>query len=95
MVGELLVVALVYGSASFLLYRARVQSEAQVWNSDSLVFYRPGLVTLVANVLLFWRSFRGRFSVWPRLGIAIGLAFVATFAAAWCWTVIAFSLYGT
>ena len=91
----LLIVGVAYAGASFLLYRARVQSESRVWDSDVLVLYAPTVVALAINGFAFWHAFRGRLSTMPRLGAAIGLAVLATLAAAWCWAFVAFNLYGT
>lgn len=91
----LLIVGLAYAGASFLLYRARVESESRLWDSDVLVLYAPALVALGFNGFVFWHAFRGRLSSIPRLGAAFGLAVLATLAAAWCWAFVAFNLYGT
>lgn len=91
----LLIVGLAYAGASFLLYRARVQSENRLLGSDVLVLYAPTLVALGFNGFLFWHAFRGRLSTMPRIGAAFGLAVLATFIAAWCWAFVAFNLYGT
>ena len=91
----LLIVGVAYAGASFLLYRARVQSESRVWDSDVIVLYAPTLVALAMNGFVFWYAFRGRLSTMPRLGAAIALAVLATIAAAWCWAFVAFNLYGT
>ena len=91
----LVIVGVAYACASFLLYRARVQSENHIWDSDALVFYGPALVTLLVNGFLVWRSYADRPSRMTRLGAAIGLAVLATFLATWCWAFVAFNLYGT
>jgi len=92
---NLVIVGVAYACASFVLYRARVLSDNPGWDSDALVLYSPALIALVANGFVLWRAFRGRLTGAPRLGAAIGLAVVATFAAASCWALIAVNLYST
>ena len=91
----LLLVAVIYAGASFLLYRARALSESRLWDSDILVLYAPAVLAFCLNALIFWHVTRGRLAALPRLGAAIGLAVLATFIAAWCWAFAAFNLYGT
>jgi hypothetical protein len=84
-----------YVTVGVLLYRQRVVSVAQVWDSDLLIFALPAAIAFVTLTKVLWPTgalrASGRF---PRAR-AIALAGLVTAVSMWVCLVIAFNLYGT
>ena len=92
---QLIATAMAYAALGFVLYRARVTSDAPVWDSDLLVFYGPALAALVLTTFLAWRAFSSQNNGVLRLTLSVGTAILLAGVAAWAYAVCAFNRYGT
>ncbi len=79
---KLVALAMCHGTAVFAMYRARVLTSDQVWQSDFLVLFLPFVITvIIANVIAYRglpnlshnariltsdRNRAGRFPTWRR-----------------------------
>src|SRR4051812_25959479 len=92
---KLLAVAIALIVAVVLLYRQRVTSSAEIWDSDLLVFCLPALFAACANAGIIAAARPDRWRVSGK-SIAVGvLALAATLPAFCAALVIALNAYGS
>ena len=90
-----IVIAVVYGIAGFLLYRARVIHHSVWLDSDLVVFFIPAVLAWLTNGLLIWSSFRRRILDRSPLGATVAISFALTLITALVYCTIAFNTFGT
>ena len=88
-----LLTAVAYILIGYFLYRQRVVSSGQVWESDLLVFVAPFVAAFLAFLLILLPR-RSTSSSGPKM-FAVLLALLATCASAFVYTFLAFNRYGT
>jgi hypothetical protein len=92
-ISMLLLAAFAYAATGGLLYRQRVNSSSEFWDSDALVFFIPILLSVLLNTAIIilgmhWRTL-------PRYLIACALAVVTTMVAMASYMIVVFDIYGT
>ena len=90
-----IVIAVVYGIAGFLLYRARVIHHSFWLDSDLVVFFIPAVLAWLTNGLLIWSLFRRRILDRSPLGAIVAISFALTLITALVYCTIAFNTFGT
>ena len=95
--GHVLTIVALYVVLGSLLYRQRVVSAAEVWNSDSLVFILPAVLTFLALCFALWPEVvqgSAPRTLWSRAR-ALGLAGIVTAVSFCAYACLVFSVYGT